>query len=85
VWRWLRAQGEVQEPIYSRLPVFSKLSGYTRVTDFILAWRANAGKNVKAFVPLKFELGEAFQSKEAQTTCFCTSWVMRGNQVSPHN
>jgi len=34
---------------------------YSRVTDFIRAWRADAGKQVKAFVPLKFELGEAFQ------------------------
>ena len=35
--------------------------GYTRVTDFIRAWRASAGKETKAFVPLKFDLGEAFQ------------------------
>ena len=35
--------------------------GYTRVTDFIRAWRASAGKDIKAFVPLKFDLGEAFQ------------------------
>ena len=34
---------------------------YSRVTDYIRAWRANAGKDIKAFVPLKFELGEAFQ------------------------
>ena len=37
--------------------------GYTRVTDFIRAWRSDAGgsgKRVKAFVPLKFELDEAF-------------------------
>jgi transposase len=34
---------------------------YSRVTDFIRAWRADAGKAVKAFVPLAFELGEAFQ------------------------
>jgi transposase len=34
---------------------------YSRVTDFIRAWRANEGKDIKAFVPLKFELGEAFQ------------------------
>ena len=34
---------------------------YSRVTDFIRAWRADAGKHMKAFVPLKFELGEAFQ------------------------
>jgi hypothetical protein len=25
---------------------------YTRVTDFIRAWRSDAGKGVKAFVPL---------------------------------
>ena len=31
------------------------------MTDFIRAWRASAGKDVKAFVPLKFDLGEAFQ------------------------
>lgn len=35
--------------------------GYTRVSDFIRAWRADEGKNTQAFVPLKFELGEAFQ------------------------
>jgi transposase len=35
--------------------------GYTRVTDFIRAWRGNEGRAVQAFVPLKFDLGEAFQ------------------------
>jgi transposase len=35
--------------------------GYTRVTDYIRACRASAGKDAKAFVPLKFDLGEAFQ------------------------
>ncbi len=37
--------------------------GYTRVTDFIRAWRRDAGQAVlaNAFVPLAFELGEAFQ------------------------
>ena len=37
--------------------------GYTRVTDFIRAWRQGEGQavSVKAFVPLAFELGEAFQ------------------------
>ena len=37
------------------------VGSYSRVTDFIRAWRADAGKDVKAFVPLKFDLGEAFQ------------------------
>ena len=35
--------------------------GYSRVTDFIREWRASEGKKPHAFVPLKFDLGEAFQ------------------------
>ena len=37
--------------------------GYTRVTDFIRAWRQGEGQSVSvnAFVPLSFGLGEAFQ------------------------
>jgi transposase len=37
--------------------------GYTAVTDFVRHWRERVGNAVatRAFVPLKFELGEAFQ------------------------
>lgn len=37
--------------------------GYSRLTDFIRAWRQGEGQglNVRAFVPLAFEMGEAFQ------------------------
>ena len=35
--------------------------GYTRVTDFIRDWREREGCAPRAFVPLHFELGEAFQ------------------------
>jgi transposase len=37
--------------------------GYSRLTDFIRAWRQGEGQALKttAFVPLAFELGEAFQ------------------------
>jgi hypothetical protein len=36
--------------------------GYSAVTDYVRAWRENAGQSViKAFVPLNFEFGEAFQ------------------------
>ena len=37
--------------------------GYTRVTDFIRAWRQGEGQasSVTAFVPLSFAFGEAFQ------------------------
>ena len=35
---------------------------YSRVTEFIRRWRENSGQAlVKAYVPLRFELGEAFQ------------------------
>jgi transposase len=45
--------------------------GYTRLTDFIRRWREEQGKLISthAFVPLAFELGEAFQfdwSEEGQ-------------------
>ncbi|MGV8865059.1 MAG: IS21 family transposase [Pseudomonas sp.] len=35
--------------------------GYSRVTDFIREWRSGEGKEPHAFVPLTFDLGEAFQ------------------------
>jgi len=36
--------------------------GYSAVTDFVRGWRERAGTAItKAFVPLSFELGEAFQ------------------------
>ena len=35
---------------------------YSRVTEFVRRWRAQGGQaKVNAFIPLKFELGEAFQ------------------------
>jgi len=35
---------------------------YSRVTEFVRHWRENGGQaSVRAYVPLKFELGEAFQ------------------------
>ena len=39
------------------------IGGYTLVSDFIRAWRGAAGQSLagRAFVPLKFEQGEAFQ------------------------
>ncbi|OHC29422.1 MAG: integrase [Pseudomonadales bacterium RIFCSPHIGHO2_02_FULL_60_43] len=35
--------------------------GYSQLTAFIRDWRGRASKTPHAFVPLKFELGEAFQ------------------------
>ena len=47
--------------LFAQIKASGYPGGYTRVTDFIRAWRSRAGKDIKAFVPLKFDLGEAFQ------------------------
>ena len=48
--------------LLSQLQAQGYRGGYSRLTDFIRAWRAQEGKAAsKAYVPLSFELGEAFQ------------------------
>jgi len=47
--------------LFAQIKASGYAGGYTRVTDYIRVWRADAGKDIKAFVPLKFDLGEAFQ------------------------
>jgi transposase len=49
--------------LYTELKAQGYSGGYTVLTDFIRAWRERAATKVstRAFVPLKFELGEAFQ------------------------
>jgi len=47
--------------LFAQIKASGYAGGYTRVTDFIRRWRTSAGQGTKAFVPLKFELGEAFQ------------------------
>jgi transposase len=48
--------------LFSQIQAQGYRGGYSAVTDFIRAWRHDAGKaTVKAFVPLSFEFGEAFQ------------------------
>src|SRR5208282_1415113 len=51
------------QALYAEIKAAGYAGGYTRVTDFIRAWRQGAGQAVSrtAFVPLAFELGEAFQ------------------------
>jgi transposase len=49
--------------LYEELKAEGYAGGYSRLTDFIRAWRQGEGQvlPVAAFVPLVFELGEAFQ------------------------
>jgi transposase len=49
--------------LYAEIKAAGYDGGYTRVTDFIRAWRQGEGQGaaVNAFIPLAFELGEAYQ------------------------
>ena len=49
--------------LFAEIQAMGYTGGYSRVTDYIRAWRQGEGQGVaaKAFVPLSFELGEAFQ------------------------
>jgi len=49
--------------LYTDLRTAGYAGGYSRVTDFIRAWRQTEGQAAlkNAFVPLEFALGEAFQ------------------------
>jgi transposase len=49
--------------LFAEVKAAGYMGGYSRVTDFIRAWRQGEGQGVstKAFVPLSFEMGEAFQ------------------------
>ena len=47
--------------LFAQIKLDGYVGGYSRVTDFIRDWREREGRAPHAFVPLKFELGEAFQ------------------------
>ena len=48
--------------LFGEIQVAGFTGGYSRVTEFVRRWRIEGGTVVvNAYVPLKFELGEAFQ------------------------
>jgi transposase len=47
--------------LFEQIQARGYTGGYSQVTAFVRAWRGTEGKAIKAFVPLQFELGEAFQ------------------------
>ncbi len=47
--------------LFTQIKTRGYAGSYSRVTDYIRQWRATEGKKPHAFVPLKFDLGEAFQ------------------------
>ena len=47
--------------LFAQIKTDGYMGSYCQVTAFVRNWRADAGKKPHAFVPLKFEMGEAFQ------------------------
>ena len=48
--------------LFDEIKVVGFTGDYSRVTEFVRRWRAEGGAAAaKAYIPLKFELGEAFQ------------------------
>ncbi len=53
----------IAKALFAQIQQAGYTGGYSRVTDFLRAWRTGAGAAaaVNAFVPLSFAFGEAFQ------------------------
>ena len=47
--------------LFAQIKADGYTGGYSQLTAFIRDWRGKEGKAPHAFVPLKFDLGEAFQ------------------------
>src|SRR5436190_6356829 len=58
-----RHERRTARALHAQIKAEGYAGGYSRVTDFVRAWRQGEGQSVftHAFVPLAFELGEAFQ------------------------
>ena len=58
-----RQQRRTARALYTEIKAAGYDGGYTRVTDFIRAWRQGEGQGAatNAFIPLAFALGEAYQ------------------------
>jgi transposase len=61
--RRARHERRTAKALHTELKALGYEGGYSRLTDFIRAWRQRQGQEAatKAFVPLAFEWGEAFQ------------------------
>ncbi len=57
----LKQNRRTAKDLFAQVKLDGYQGGYSRITDFIRDWREGESKLTHAFVPLKFELGEAFQ------------------------
>ena len=65
-----RHERRTAKALYAQIKAKGYGGSYTRLTDFIRAWRQGEGQGaaMNAFVPLAFELGEAFPPKSNYAT-----------------
>jgi len=58
-----RHERRTAKALYAQIKLSGYAGGYSRVTDFVRQWRQQEGQAAvaSAFVPLAFELGEAYQ------------------------
>jgi transposase len=56
-----RHERRTAKALLAQISAAGYAGGYSQVTKFIREWRAEEGKAPKAFVPLQFDLGDAFQ------------------------
>ncbi|MDH4261182.1 MAG: IS21 family transposase [Gammaproteobacteria bacterium] len=64
--------------LWRQLQALGFKGSYSRVSEFVRRWRAGGGANVKAaFIPLKFELGEAFQFDWSEETLVVGGFVRK--------
>jgi transposase len=57
----LKQNRRTGKALFAQIKAEGYSGSYSRVTDFIRAWRGREGNASRAFVPLSFEPGEAFQ------------------------
>jgi len=75
--RWLEADARRPKrdrrtalALFKTLRASGFMGSYTRVTEFVRCWRAEGGVTPSgAFVPLRFEFGEAFQFDWSEDEC----------------
>ncbi len=56
-----KSQRRTAKALLAQIQAEGYEGGYSQLTAFIRAWRGQQGKSLRAFVPLSFALGEAFQ------------------------
>jgi transposase len=56
-----KQQRRTAKALFAQIKADGYVGGYSQLTAFIRGWRGREGRAPHAFVPLKFELGEAFQ------------------------